>query len=313
MSNKKFIIITGPTGVGKSALAEQLASLIEGEIINADMGQFYTPLTIGTAKPDYKNSPSKHHLFDVLDAPINFSVTAYRETLLATMTDIWQRGKMPLIVGGSGFYVRSLFFPPQDPIQKIPLDDHIESMAHNELWPLLYQIDPQRAEQLHPNDTYRIKRALAIWYQTGQKPSSMQPAFISPGNGIVIFVTRQREQLYTLINERVHVMLDAGWVDEVAQLNQDWHDFLLTKKIIGYPEVIEYLKNNISTDQLRSLIQQKTRNYAKRQWCFWQSLKKDILTFDTQSSLTILEPNLTFLDLPLYIKQLLPLFEKGIS
>lgn len=108
-----LIIIAGPTGVGKSDVGLALASNINGEIINADVGQLYTPLSIGTAKPEWKESEVPHHLFDVLDKPVDFTVTQYRELLLKTVHDVCNRNRVPIIVGGSSFYLSSLFFPPK--------------------------------------------------------------------------------------------------------------------------------------------------------------------------------------------------------
>ncbi len=113
---EKFIlIIFGPTGVGKTACADHIAKSQPIEIINMDMGQLYTPLTIGTAKPDWQSSPVTHHMFDIINDPVNFTVAEYRSKVAALVQEIWQRNKLPVLVGGSGFYVRSLLFPPQVP------------------------------------------------------------------------------------------------------------------------------------------------------------------------------------------------------
>src|SRR5579859_8042174 len=112
MKKAFFLVITGPTGVGKTDFALDLAQHIPSEIINADMGQCYKPLTIGTSKPDWKSQATPHHIFDVLDEPAHFSVTDYREKVLDLIHGIWSRNKLPIIVGGSGFYIKSLFFPP---------------------------------------------------------------------------------------------------------------------------------------------------------------------------------------------------------
>ena len=118
MKNSFILVISGPTAVGKSNLAERLAAMFPAELIIGDMGQCYTPFTIGTAKPDWRNSPIPHHLFDILDEPRNITVVEYYHKVQQTLTDIWQRNRLPIIVGGSSFYLASLFFPPKYTAQK---------------------------------------------------------------------------------------------------------------------------------------------------------------------------------------------------
>ena len=118
-NRKKAVVITGPTGVGKSDLALKLAEEVNGEIVNADIGQFYTPLTIGTAKPDYKSTPLKHHLFDLIDTPTHFTVVDFRFHVATLVQDLYNHGITPIIVGGSSFYLKALFFPPHHKV-KVP-------------------------------------------------------------------------------------------------------------------------------------------------------------------------------------------------
>jgi len=289
MKNKQnniMIILFGPTGVGKTDSALALADRLGGEIINMDMGALYTPLNIGTAKPDWRSFAIPHHLFDIIDSPRNLTVVEYRALVAATLDDIWQRGKVPILVGGSGFYLKSLFFPPQG--APISLTDAYEHIPDNKLWHHLFEIDSVRARAIDPHDLYRIKRALDIWYSTGKKPSEFEPAFEPLAPFALFFLNRDRDELYARINERVEVMIDAGWIAEVDALDNDWKEFISSKKIIGYDDIIGYIFDEGDKSELMRSIKKKTRNYAKRQVTFWRSLQKhlqDALAGYTDSNL----------------------------
>ena len=265
------IIINGPTGVGKTNFADNVSASLSVEIVNCDMGQLYTPLTIGTAKPDWKSATVPHHMFDMIDAPELFSVAAYREKLKSVLQTIWDKKKIPLIIGGSSFYVSSLFFPPaqhEKPIQTFDYSDVAD------LWQKLYEIDPDRAKQIEPSDTYRIARALDIWQSTGIKPSQYTPNYDPIADYYFLWLIRDRDELYQRIDKRVLQMIKAGWVDEVRQLQDtEWQDFIRNKKLIGYNEVLEYLEGKTTHNEMVASIQQRTRNYAKRQITFWRMLK----------------------------------------
>ena len=316
-----MLIIFGPTGVGKSDAAIAIAQKFPAEIINIDMGQLYTPLTIGTAKPAWREEQVPHHLFDVIDEPIAFTVTAYRARIKALLHDIWSRGKLPILVGGSGFYLKSLFFPPRSPTIDCEPSE-LQTIPEDLLWAKLNDVDPERAQQLHPHDTYRIKRALAIWFTTHIKPSTQKPQFVPLAPFKLICFTRDRNQLYERINMRVDQMMYEGWMHEVAQLkNSPWEDFLRTKKIIGYDVLLDFLSNEQTQQKLAQAIdeiKQKTRNYAKRQLTFWRMLERELQEAITlrEKSATITSEiesvNLTLCDINLYIdllqRQLLPYF-----
>lgn len=306
---EKFIlIIFGPTGVGKTACADHIALSQPIEIINMDMGQLYTPLNIGTAKPDWQSSSVVHHMFDVIDEPINCTVTEYRSKTTFLIQEIWQRGNLPVLVGGSGFYLRSLFFPPQASTS----DDSNLFLPYppdTDLWHELYLIDPDRAQVINKNDTYRIERALSIWHTTGQKPSSFVSHYEPVAPFKIICLTRDRVDLYHRIDERVITMLKQGWIDEVKNLlDTPWEPFIMQKKIIGYDDLIVYLRSKQTQELLHqtiATIQQRTRNYAKRQMTYWRMLKKEIEHIYPKSELPFVEVNLTTGDLDLYIKRLL--------
>jgi len=270
--DKRIIIITGPTGVGKTDLALNLAEKVDGEIINVDVGQFYKQLTIGTAKPDWQNFKITHHLFDLLDAPVNFTAVAFREHVQKLIKEIRKRGHVPIVVGGSSFYINSLFFPPQN---GVVVEKRRYDAETSELWAELNSIDPQRAAEIDQNDRYRIERALDIWHGLGVLPSEYKPVFNPVTEAVFLVATREIEELYKRINERVKIMIDAGWIDEVKNLSPAWYKFLLKKKLIGYDDIVHYLNGEISSgEKLVTLIQQKTRNYAKRQLTFNRMLTK---------------------------------------
>jgi len=237
------------------------------------MGQFYQPLTIGTAKPDWKKASVQHHLFDVLTQPVDLNVCTYRTMLVQKIEEICGRGKLPIIVGGSLFYLKSVFFPPKINTEVRP--KQVSVLQGQTLWDKLNEIDPARALALDPNDTYRIKRALALWKQTGKKPSELQPEFNFSLNFLFAFISPPREILYERINQRTEQMIKReGWIDEVKCLRgTSWETFLKRKKLIGYPEIFDWIERGEREHELDDLvrtIQAATRQYAKRQLTFWK-------------------------------------------
>jgi len=281
-----MLFISGPTASGKTNFSLKLEKKlseqcnIQSEIINADIGQFYLPLSIGTAKPDWKNMPIKHHLFDIVDQPKDYNVVAYKKLLLTIAKTIWNKGKLPIVVGGSLFYIQSIFFPPKNEIgdskNNFIKEDGDEDSKN--LWERLYQIDPKRAQTIHHSDTYRIKRALTIWEGTGKKPSEYEPEFKREFHARIVFINLPKDILYKRINMRTQEMITKkGWIEEVQNLkNTPWEPFILKKKLIGYPEIFEWVNTGAKKKEIPALItiiQQKTRNYAKRQVTFWKKLR----------------------------------------
>jgi tRNA dimethylallyltransferase len=183
------------------------------------------------------------------------------------------------------------------------------------LWDRLNSIDPQRASMIHPHDVYRLQRALSIWHATGKKPSDYVPVYNPPSSYDVYCLTRERHELYDRIDARVHIMMREGWIDEAkGLLGTPWEDFLRSKKIIGYPDIFDYISGDLSHESMLMMIhaiQQKTRNYAKRQMTFWRKLEKDLTRAQQMheknnlpaSEITAI--NLTLLGVDLYINQLL--------
>ncbi|HEV2602003.1 MAG TPA: tRNA (adenosine(37)-N6)-dimethylallyltransferase MiaA [Candidatus Babeliales bacterium] len=310
---KQIIIIFGQTGVGKTDFADLLAQQIPSEIINMDVGQFYTPLTIGTAKPDWKHASVPYHMFDILDSPTDYTVMMYRKRLLELMHTIWQAGKVPIIVGGSGFYLKSIFFPPHAPsgaTMREVVPEWFENKSLQELWQELFMIDPVRAETIEKHDRYRIERALTIWKTSNIKPSEYRTPYQPPADFTLLFLTRDRSELYTRIDNRVIGMMEQGFLDEVRSLRGTaWEQFLLQKKLIGYNELLDYFSGDETEERLRQAIvrmQSRSRQYAKRQHTFWNMLQRqfDMVKTENQEhqvAAHIESVNLTLLNINLYI------------
>ncbi len=248
------------------------------------------------------------------------------------MEEIWSRGHTPLVIGGSLFYLKMLFFAPPSCLRSVSAEveasaicsrfhgaeritklgqDLIPEFDRQAAWDLLNSLDPKRARQLEsPNDTYRLKRALEI-LKEGALPSSYRLEYKPLGRFKILFLAREREELYSRINHRVSEMLTEGWLREVRGLSDNWRAFLEKKKLIGYNELSLYLKQKEKQDfdLLVGKIQQRTRHYAKRQITFWRMLKKELqrellCTVGPDSTQeAILEVDLTLSALPLYIKQ----------
>ncbi|MCL4360979.1 tRNA (adenosine(37)-N6)-dimethylallyltransferase MiaA [Candidatus Dependentiae bacterium] len=312
---KLSIIITGPTAAGKTEIAEKLLDSFPNRfvMVNADLGQFYKLLNIGTAKPINLNQYN-HELFDILEQPEDWNVAKFRQILNKTLNKIWAQNMIPIVVGGSSFYIKAFFFNPAEIIKKDDIElENYNNLGTLELWQKLYEIDPKRANDISKNDRYRIERALNIWRATGSLPSEFQTKFDPISDFLFIYANRDRDELYKRINTRVKIMLAQGWIEEVEQLDNQWKEFLLEKKIIGYPEIIKYLETN---DQklhfLEEEIAKKTRNYAKRQTTFLKGLTRHI-----QENLVhyikdhpnfygkVTEVNLTFAQINLYIDQII--------
>ena len=268
------------------------------------MGQLYAPLSIGTAKPDLAQEPVPHHLFDRLSEPIDYTVMMFRTAVMQCMQELWDRKVVPLIVGGSSYYVNALFFPPRTCEVEASLPEMYHGLTTTELWQKLLLIDPERAQQIHQGDRYRIERALCIWHHCGVLPSTMVPQFKPVGTCAFYFLTREREDLYERIDGRVAAMMAQGWLEEVKGLDRSWWEFLKRKKLLGYPELIEALEKDQPVPL--GLIAKKTRAYAKRQIIFWRMLQKKLQNADPEGKYLkqIKEVNLTKFPIDLYIKQL---------
>ncbi|HLB93653.1 MAG TPA: tRNA (adenosine(37)-N6)-dimethylallyltransferase MiaA [Candidatus Babeliales bacterium] len=341
-----MIIIAGPTGVGKTELSLKLAAQLKSPaIINADLGQFYTPLTIGTAKPDWCHEPMPHYLFDILDQPENFTAFQYRRLvieLLEKLNSVIANNRSnttPILVGGSGFYLQALFFKsPLDKLYPEASDnspafydnnspesspEKILALENLKLWEKLNQIDPVRARELNSHDHYRIQRALEIWQKYKILPSQAKPEYapIVPQTQKIklLILTRDLPELYARIDQRVLEMLDAGWATEVQNLvDTPWEKFLLAKRLIGYDDLLKFFraaKSNcvVSSRYLNSekiaastvQLIQKRSRNYAKRQIAFFKMLTRQLTEKSAGQIEIEWLNLTATDVDLYIKRLL--------
>lgn len=303
---EKIFIIAGPTGVGKSDFAELLAARIDGEIINADQGQLYAPLSIGTAKPTWQSKPVKHHLFDIIREPTHYSNAAYQKAVRECVTHVQAQGKRAIVVGGSAFYYQMLLF---DFLPLPALDCSLAEHKKGGSWHDLHSIDPERAAAIHPNDHYRIERALEIFYTYKVLPSSVGLIYRPSFPYTLVHINRSTDDLYDRINKRTHEMLNSGWLHEVEQLTPAWQEFVQLKKIIGYDDIAAFQKGRGDYAMLIASIQKKTRAYAKRQKTFFRSLVKKIPHYDQHR---IYDINLTLSSGDLYLNQLVALITRKV-
>lgn len=269
------IIIAGPTAVGKSALAIQVARRAGGEIIVADSMQVYRGMDVGTGKPSpAEREAVPHHLLDICDPAQVFSASEFAARAHALVGEIRGRGRVPLLVGGTGLYLRAflkgrLAGTPGDPAIRARLLRDAEGAGVAALHDRLRREDPVTADRVHPGDRFRIIRALELLEMTGQRPSVIRPGLWDPPRvavSAVLVLTREREELYRLIDERARRMWDRGLVDEVRRLLQSGYDpSLRTLLALGYRQALAVLQGRLSEAEALCDMQRATRNYAKRQ------------------------------------------------
>ncbi|MCK4499145.1 tRNA (adenosine(37)-N6)-dimethylallyltransferase MiaA [Candidatus Babeliales bacterium] len=282
---KKLIVITGPTASGKTGLSLRIAKHFPVEVINADSRQMWKPLTVGTAKPDLLNIPTIHHLFDVFDRPEELSVVKYRQMALESIEKIQSFYNIPLIVGGSMFYIKSFFFPPSPLGKEISQDawQKVNSISAQLRWRELEIVDEARAYAICPKDLYRLDRALGIWFTHGIKPSECAPKFDDQFDPIIIFINPPIEVLRQRIHDRLLQMIGQSydknsWAYEVKSLlYTDWERFWNQHHVIGYPEIELWVKGHCPESEQAALVDsiyKQTVDYAKRQICFAKSFKK---------------------------------------
>lgn len=268
-----YLAIVGPTGSGKSALGISIAEKIGGEIVNCDSVQVYRGFNIGSAKvtaPEMRGVP--HHLIDILEWNEDCDASRYAKMAQAAIADISGRGKIPIIVGGTGLYLRALWgYDWDDQISSDPkVRSNLARLETAEAFDDLKNLDPRRAAQIHCNDRFRILRALEIIQVTG-KPASEQLQGSKPQSPPLfsIFLNPDRAELHQILENRVEMMLKRGLVDEVKNLLAS--GVLSTAKAmtsIGYKQVIQFLEGGNSFAELKERILIATRQYAKRQ-CTW--------------------------------------------
>lgn len=280
---QKLIVIAGPTAVGKSAVALDLAKKIGGEIVSADSVQVYRGLDIGSAKPSWEERAQvPHHLLDIVDPEENYTVADFQRDATRAINEIHARGKLPLLVGGTGLYIRAVvrgfafteYGINQElrrKLQKIAAAEGPE-VLHAEL----AKVDPKTAQRLHPHDLRRVIRALEVFLQS-KTPISQQEENTPPQpvyDAVLFCLTRPRPVLYRRIEERVDAMISAGLVEEVKNLlAQGVSPHAKAMQSLGYKQIVAYLQHKTSLEEAISLIKRDTRRYAKRQLTWFRKEK----------------------------------------
>ena len=288
----KVLLLSGPTAVGKSAIGLEIARRCQVEIINGDSLQVYRYLDIGTAKPDLQERQLlPHHLFDILEPDQPFNATDFQLEADRVIADIHARGALPLVIGGTGLYLKALLFglcqmPEIDPNIRIGLERRLQSEGSEVLHAELARHDAPLAARLAPRDKTRILRALETILATGKSITYYQEQhrFAAPRyNFLHVFLDLEREQLYQRINKRVEMMIAAGLQREVENLlEKGFSPTLKPLQSIGYRQMIEHLTNRLSLDQAVADIKQATRRYAKRQLTWFRN-DKDALRIEVSA------------------------------
>lgn len=273
---ENLFIIVGPTGIGKTKISIELAKALNGEIISADSMQIYKYMDIGTAKVTKEEMEGiPHHLINIINPDEDFTVSNYKENAKKIISEINSAGKLPIVVGGTGLYINSLIYDlnftkvVSDDNLRIQLEKIADKYGNDFLHKKLEAVDEKSAEKIHKNDIKRIIRAIEIYKITGKPMSVHNKNFRKPNNEYnltMIGLNMDRKKLYEKINNRVNSMIDKGLLEEVkALLDMGYSKDLVSMEGIGYKEIIMYLEGHISLERAIEIIQQASRNYAKRQ------------------------------------------------
>lgn len=286
-NKENLIIISGPTASGKSALSIDLAKEINGSVISADSMQVYKGMDIGSAKITADEMQGiKHYLIDIIDPKDEFNITLFKEYARNSMLDIYKENKIPIIVGGTGFYIQSLLYDIDfDEIasENASIREELTKIANEKgneyLHSMLQEVDPVSANDIHPNNLKRVIRAIEFYRLTGQKISDHneeQHKKESPYNYKYFVININRDLLYQNIDKRVDMMIEKGLVDEVLKLkNAGFNRNFVSMQGLGYKEILDYLDNKISLEEATQIIKRDTRHFAKRQ-ITWFKREKNV-------------------------------------
>lgn len=280
----KIIALAGPTAVGKTKFAIKLADEFDGEIVSCDSMQLYKYMDIGSAKPTPEEmEQARHHLVDMIDPREEFSVAEYQRLAKQAISDIFSRGKLPVISGGTGLYLNSLLYDmdfsaaPQDQAYRQELAEIAEKQGDDVLHSMLAEQDPQAAAAIHPNNRKKVIRALER-LREGEgrvRPFSSIKNETKDYDVLLIGLTRERAELYDRINRRVDILVEQGLFDEVEKLR----DMGLTAenismKGIGYKEILDFFSGKYTRDEAIDTIKKNTRHYAKKQLTWFRRYDK---------------------------------------
>jgi len=287
----KIVVIVGPTASGKSKVALELAERFDGEIINADSMQVYRYMDIGTAKPSAVDRERvRHHLIDIRDPDEDFDAARFQEEASKAILDIVNRGHVPIVVGGTGLYIKALTegifdAPGSDKELREKLRKEAEVSGLSALYNKLSEVDPESAGRIDPRNTHRIIRALEIFYLTGIPISQHQKSHAfseRPYDCLKIGLSVERETLYKRIDDRVDNMVKEGLVEEVSHIiAMGYRPETKAMHALGYSQICNYLEGRYSLDEAVSLIKKETRHYAKRQMT-WFRRDDEITWFNTK-------------------------------
>ena len=282
-----LIVLTGPTAVGKSELSITLASQIGGEIISADSMQVYRHMDIGSAKitPDQMNG-IPHHLIDIMEPSEEFNVVTFQQMAKNVIGGIYARGHVPIVVGGTGFYIQALLYDidftenDEDTALRVQLEEIAATQGNEVLFERLRSIDPESCEIIHAHNVKRVIRAIEFYEKTGIKISEhnkMQRQNISPYNFAYFVLNDDRDKLYDRIDTRVDQMLAQGLTDEVSNLAKcGCSREMVSMQGLGYKEILDYLEGHITLEEAVYLIKRDTRHFAKRQLT-WFRRERDVI------------------------------------
>ena len=275
----KLLVIGGPTAAGKSVLAMHIARELSCEIVNADSRQIYRHLAIGTNRPggpELENVP--HHLYGFVDPQDSFTAADFERKVTPLISQIIARSNLPVLVGGTGFYIKAALrgvwpVPPKNE----ELRNRLRRIAgrHHPLFlhKMLLRFDPVSAASIAPPDTYRLIRALEIYFQSGVRRSDLVRNQDERYNAFKLYIDIDRDRLRQKIEARTHAMFQQGWIEEVESLLEKFPDFeaLPAAKSLGYHEIIQYLRKQISAEECKERIVRRTRQYAKRQLTWFRN------------------------------------------
>lgn len=272
---KPLIVIAGPTACGKSAAAVELAKIINGEIISADSMQVYRGMDIGTAKITKEEMDGiPHYLIDCLNPDEEFSVAVFQNIAKKAVDEILAKGKMPILVGGTGFYINALVndndfeMTKRDNSVREKIQSLYEEKGGEYIFEELKKLDPEYAETVHMNNVKKVIRALEYCIETGEKFSdnNKREKLREPAYDLSFFVLyMDRQKLYERIEKRIDIMLSDGLVEEVKGLYPKYSEDLVSMRGLGYKEIIAYLKGEMTLDEAIAVLKRDTRHFAKRQ------------------------------------------------
>lgn len=292
MEKKPMVILTGPTAVGKTALSIRLAKEINGAVISADSMQVYCHMDIGSAKirPEEMQGV-KHYLIDILEPEEEFHVVRFVEEAKAALEEIYRNGQIPIIAGGTGFYIQALLYDINfdgqdcDADYRRELEQIAEEKGTEYLHQMLEEVDAESAKAIHANNTKRVIRALEFYHVSGKKISEhneTEHQKESPYNFAYFVLTDERERLYKRIEARVDAMMEEGLLNEVRLLKERGATKeMVSMQGLGYKEILAYLDGEISLERAVYLIKRDTRHFAKRQLT-WFRRERDVIWFDKE-------------------------------